>query len=285
MNSPSGRGTRRANRSDSLTRCVGTTVAKPPPPMRTLSVLVAVAVVLPAAAAKAQTVAVLPPSGVNVPAGTLEAVQDILRGHLAATGNFGNVTAVPGPVGRIEVAPATAVEQARGVGADLAAVVHIARLGSKAQVRLTAYAAATGATVYVDRMNAASPDDLDRVLARLAKGLASGRAGAETAELDTVTETEAIAPLKRAATHVFGLSLGAAIPSQGDPVPGMNVYWLYDARRFLADVTLGFHHADSGGDFTVGIGAYVPFGSADYAPFVGGGARWASTNYAGATGS
>src|SRR5262249_51823213 len=162
---------------------------------------------------------------------------------------------------------------------------HFVGRGSRAQVRPTAYSTASGATVYVDRMTAANPDDLERVLARLAKGLATGRPGAETAELDTVTQTEMMPALKRTATQVWGLGLGVRVSSDGEAVPGMSAFWLYDARSFMAELSFGFHHADyDKSDLTAGVGAYSPFGQSDFAPYVGGGARWASTNYSGETG-
>jgi hypothetical protein len=254
--------------------------------MRASLALVVLAQVLAASSvARAETAAVLPPSGVNVAPGTLEAAQDVLRGHLAHTGKWRNVVAIPGEIGRTEVEPQAAVALAQGAGADLAVVLHIARLGSAAQVRMTVYATATGGAIYADGMVAASPDDLDRVLQRLAKGLATGKPSGETAELDTVTQSEATAPLKRATTHVFGVSLGVAAPSDGSAVPGLGVYWLYDARSFLADIALGFHTGGGNSDFTLGIGAYYPLSGGDFTPYVGGGARWAASNYDDARGN
>jgi hypothetical protein len=255
--------------------------------MRMPPVAIAVAVLVSLAKpalAGAQTVAVLPPSGVNVEDGTLSAAQDILRGHLAHTGRFHTVVALAGEVGGREVGPQAAIGLARGAGVDLAVVLHLTRLGTNAQVRMTTYAAATGAIVYADRMTAASTDDVDRVLERLAQGMASGRPGAETAELQTVTQAEARAPLKRAATHVFGVGLGAVAPNGGGAAPGLQIYWMYDARSFLADITLGFHADGKDNDLALGIGAYYPLAAADFTPYIGGGARWATTEYADARG-
>jgi hypothetical protein len=258
----------------------GTWVAKGLVMSRTLAAFL-LAFLTAVGAARAQTAAVLPPSGVNVAAGLLEATQDLLRGHLLATQRFAAVLAVPGPVGKSEVAPLEALAQAQAAGADLAIVVHLTRLTSTAQVRVSAYSTATGARVFTDQLAAASPDDLDAVLLRLARALASGKPARDTADLDSVTELETVAPHKRSATHVFGLGIGVELPSGGDAMPGMSLYWLYDARTFLADASIGFHAANGRGDFACGIGGYLPFGSADLAPYLGGGVRWA----AGDTGS
>jgi hypothetical protein len=227
------------------------------------------------AAARAETAAVLPVSGKNVAPATLEAAQDVLIGHLVATGRF-QVVAVEGPVERDEPTRDEAVDSARGARADLAVVVHVTRLGSSAQVRLTAYRTADGAA-QTDALNAASPDDLDRVLARLARGLATGR---REATIDTVTEAETLAPFKRPSTHSLGLSLSVAVPfGAADPLPGMALYWLYDARSFLADATLEFHAQNNHGDGGLRLGAYVPTSDNDTTPYLGGGARYGASHY------
>src|SRR5262249_53778077 len=113
------------------------------------------------------------------------------------------------------------------------------------------------------------------------KALATGRPSSETAELDTVTETEAMPLLRRASTHVFGLGIGTVIPMADDtePLPGISLFWLYDARNFLADVTLQFHAREGRGDVSAGLGVYYPLTRSDLAPYVGGGVRYAATHY------
>jgi hypothetical protein len=227
------------------------------------------------ATVRAETAAVLPVSGINVAPGTLEAAQDVLRGHLAATGRF-QVVVVEGPVEHQEPSAAEALDAARAAGAELAVVTHVARLGSSAQVRLTAYRTRDGG-VYSDALNAASPDDLDRVLARLAHGLATGR---REATVDTVTEAEAMAPLKRPSSHTLGLALSVAVPfGATEALPGMALFWLYDARSFLADATLEFHAQNGHGDGGLRLGAYVPTSENDFTPYLGGGARYGASHY------
>ncbi len=186
---------------------------------------------------------------------------------------------MPGPRRSAEPEAGAAVDQALAAGADVAIVLHVTRLGSTIHARLVAYATADDSLLFAERMPAKDADDLDRVLERLVQAYVSGRPTVETAELHTVTAVEATAPLKRAATHTFGLTIGEVAPAHGDSIPGFGVYWLYDSRSFLADVAIAFHSNDSHGDFTVGIGAYYPFGSGDFAPYVGGGARWSASDY------
>lgn len=240
-------------------------------------------IVAPASAAHAQRVALLPVSGTNLHEGYLQATQDFLRGHLEATGRFQVIT-VPGPPRAQEVDAGEAVTRAREVGADIAVVCHVARLGATARIRLVAYDARSGQMIHTDTMSAGSPDDIDPALARLARGLAEGKPASETADIHTVTEKEADPLLKQQATSVFGVRIGVVSPvtraedgSAG--LPGMGVFWLYDVRTFLADVSIDFHSKDGEGDFTVALGAYYPFSQRNTTFYAGGGLRYGTSDY------
>ncbi len=261
------------------------------PRLMSMSIVV-LGIALAASSARAEKVALLPASGVNVHEGTLEAAQDILRGELMKTGRF-QIAQVPGAVTKQEASLDDAVAAARMQSAELAAVLHVTRLGNVARLRLTAYHSGNGQVVYVDELPAASPDDMPAVLARLAQGFATGKPAADNAEIDSVTEKEQTAYRKRRATNVFGLELGYLLPlndprdGEGEQLalPGFALFWLYDARTFLADVAVGFHTDGDEGDFWVGLGVYYPFSRKDFAPYVGGGLRYAFTQYGGDGGS
>jgi hypothetical protein len=248
--------------------------------------IVAVCVAAIPAAASAERVAVMPVSGINIHEGYLAASQDVFRGHLLATGRY-EVVAVPGDVGATEAGAADSIAQGRQLQANLAAVLHVTRLGSTARVRLTVYSVATGQVVYRDQLAAATPDDIDPVLARMAKGMATGRPAADTADIETVTEREADPLLKRSATSTFGVKLGFVMP-QNTPdsdaeaaIPGGSVFWLYDVRTFLAEIDFGFHAQGGDGDVWVGLGTYYPFNKENVAPYIGGGLKWIAANYGG----
>src|SRR5262244_2142690 len=68
---------------------------------------------LGAGAAEAQSVGILPASGVNLEDSTLQAAQDVFRGHLTQTARFRGVRSIPGEVGHAEIDPRMAVEVAR----------------------------------------------------------------------------------------------------------------------------------------------------------------------------
>jgi hypothetical protein len=240
------------------------------------------------ALAHAEKVAVLPASGVNVHEGFLQAAQSLTRDHLEEAGF--QVIALEGPAATQEIPGGYAVSQAKPYGVRFAVVIHITRLASSAKVKLTAYDVVANTVSYRGQLTAGSPDDLDSVIARLTKGMATGQAPEDTAEIDTVTEKESDAYLKKKATSVFGLRLGASAPlhsPDGSPnaLPGFGVFWLYDVRTFLADVSLDFHTKDGDGDFNVSLGAYYPFSRENTTPYLGGGMRYGTSEYGGNGGS
>ena len=235
-----------------------------------------------------ERVALLPASGTNVHEGYLQAAQDFLRAHLETTGTF-QVFMVPGKVGAAEVQPYEAAGRGKELGADLAAVLHISRLGNTARCRLAVYDTETATLIHLDEMAAGSPDDLDKVLKRLAQGMATGQRAAASAGIDTVTDKEAQALLKMTATSLFGIKIGAVTPVSragegGSAIPGAGVYWMYDARTFLAEVAFDFHYlgvddGDSNHDYSFGLGAYYPFSRANTAPYAGLAVRYGRAAY------
>lgn len=235
-----------------------------------------------------ERVALLPASGTNVHEGYLQAAQDFLRAHLETTGTF-QVFMVPGKVGANEVQPYEAAGRGKELGADLAVVLHIARLGNTARCRLAVYDTQTATLIHLDEMAAGSPDDLDKVLKRLAQGMATGRRAADSAEIDSVTDQEAEALLKMTATSLFGIKISAVTPvsraGEGESaIPGAGVYWMYDARTFLAEVAFDFHYrsiedGDSNHDYSFGLGAYYPFSRANTAPYAGLAVRYGRAAY------
>ncbi len=255
--------------------------------MRLSHVLAALlAALVPSAARAADTLAVLPVSGINVHPGYLDAAQALLKRSLARTGRF-TVVSIAGQAAA-EPGGAEAAQAAQGLGASLVAVAQVTRLQNRAEVHLAVYRVPGGALVHEDQLGAASPDDLDAVLVRLADGLASGRPARANANIETVTEREAMPHLKRHATHVVGIALGGMVVanragSAGNPaIPGGSLFWLYDARSYLAEVSLFLGGKDGAGAGGIRLGAYYPFGSDNTTPYLGGGLQWMGTRFGGA---
>jgi hypothetical protein len=229
-------------------------------------------------------IAVLPVSGTNVHPGYLEAAQDVFKDHLMSTGRF-TVLLVPGQPGTMETSGEDAVAHARELHADLAAVAHLTRLSGTGRVRLLVYQVGSGALVHSDSIAiAGGPDDLDPALKRLAVGMATGKTAAAAADIETVTQKQADPYLKEAATKSFGLRVGTIVPVQratGDgAVAGFGLFWLYDARTFLADIDLDLH-AGNGTAFDIGIGGYYPFSRGNFTPYLGAQAAFSITDFGG----
>ncbi|HEY0706334.1 MAG TPA: hypothetical protein VGG33_06030 [Polyangia bacterium] len=251
-----------------------------------LCVMVATSV---AVAAPQQKVALLPMSGTNVHPGYLDAGRDILKDHLLGTGRY-QVIAVAGPAGTSELGGDEAVARARDTGAELAIVSHLSRLSGTGRLRLIAYRIGDGSIAHADSIAiSGGPDDLDPALKRLAVGLATGNRAAHTADIESVTQKDADPLLKQEATKIFGLRLGALValnrPGDLDPaaLPGIGVFWMYDARSFIGEVSLDLQTRDDedGTSFAIGIGGYYPLTRTNFTPYVGGSLSYAFVDFGG----
>lgn len=247
--------------------------------MRTSLLILALLLIAPAARA-ADPVVLLPATGANVGEGELAAATDLLRGDLEATGRYTVVAIGRTPGGNVpEPAPAEAAGEARAAEALLAVTLRVSRLGQASTARLAAYRP-DGSLLHADQLSAATPDDLEPVLRRLAQGLASTRPAAEIAELDTVTEREARAPRRMEANHVNGLRLDVAWLGDGATrhvgrLTGGGLFWLYDARSFLADVSVDYQLGGGSHLLDAGLGVYLPLSRRNAAPYVGAGLGYA----------
>jgi hypothetical protein len=233
-------------------------------------------------------VALLPVSGTNVHPGYLDAARDLMKDHLLGTGRFTVVT-VAGEPGTMETPSETAVARGREVGASLAIVVHLTRLAGTGRLRMIAYDVGSGSYSHADSIAiAGGPDDLDPALKRLAVGLATGQPASQTADIESVTQKESDPLLKQSATKIFGLRLGALVafnrPAglETAALPGLGIFWMYDARSFLGEVGLDLHTADSGHGFAISIGGYYPFSRGNLTPYLGTSASYSFVDLGGA---
>jgi hypothetical protein len=252
--------------------------------MRLSFALVILLVSSPASAA-GEKLALLPVSGVNIHPGYLDAARDLLKDHLMGTGRFA-VVSVPGQPADHEYTAQEAVDLARPAQAEVVLVAHIVHLSGTSRVRVTVFRSSDSSIVHSDSMvTSGGPDDLDPVLHRLAVAFATGKPVTQTSDIETVTQKEADPYLKQTATRVFGLRLGAVVPFNrpvGDAATatGLGLFWLYDAREFMAEIWVDFYRGSSQDitTFDVGIGGYYPFTRANVTPYVGGGAAWSANS-------
>jgi hypothetical protein len=253
--------------------------------------------------ARMQTVAVLPPTGDNIAPELLRAARDILKDHLERAGTYGVVEppmppppalppgTPPGALPPPSSEEPTAAEAARlgaSVGAELSIVLRLTHFGNSARLRLTAYSTGTAQVVYWDSiLIAGGPDELDVAIQRLVHGMQTGKPVRESAELDTVTDKETMALNRREANKSFGVRLTELLPFNAagqnfEAVTAGGLFWLYDARSWMADIAVDIGGGAQGRFFTdASIGAYYPLLREDFTPYIGGQFRWAEMNLGG----
>jgi hypothetical protein len=173
-------------------------------------------------------------------------------------------------------------------------LVRLTHLQNSFRVRIMVYQVETKAMVHTDSLGSTGgPDELDPVVSRLVKAYAKGERAGGNAEIDSVTQKESDPYLKQSATKSFGLRLGTIIPfnrPRGSTTagPGLGVFWLYDAREYMAEIFLDFaarstsNSADEVAAFNVGLGLYRPFSRKNVVPYAGGGIAYSISNYGGA---
>ncbi|MCK9183547.1 MAG: outer membrane beta-barrel protein [Fibrobacteraceae bacterium] len=160
------------------------------------------------------------------------------------------------------------------------------RLGETVIITLSLYDTKTGEKVWTDAMKATGPDDLDPILERMAKNLGTKKEAANNATITSVTQKES-APLRQKRTNnSFGVGISGLLQTT-DPgplfLPGLEVFWLYDARNLLVQTEGSFNQATIDDDndkemvlLAFGISAYYPFSETDFTPYLGGGISYSS---------
>jgi hypothetical protein len=234
------------------------------------------------------TIALLPPTGDNVAPTILQASRELLKDHLLRTGAY-NVVEAPATQDQtnVEPTPAQAAAVAQSLGAAEAVVVRLTHIGNTARVRLTVYAAGSAQIVYWDSIAVTGgPDELDTVFQRLAHAMQTGKPIRESAEIDTVTDKEMQSLGRRQANKVFGLHLLTFLPfntagGSFKALPGGGLFWLYDARAWMADVSLDLGGGNGQSLFSAAIGGYYPLLREDFTPYFGGVVRWAYMDFGG----
>jgi hypothetical protein len=229
------------------------------------------------------TIALLPPTGDNVAPQILSASRELFKDHLMRTGAYNIVEPPPSTepgAGMVEPTPAQAAAAAVALGAAEAVAVRITHIGSAARVRLTVYAAGSGQILYWDSIAVTGgPDELDTVFQRLAHAMETGKPVREAAEIDTVTDKELQHLGRRQANKTFGVHLLSLFPlnSAGPfkPLPGGGLFWLYDARSWMADLAFDVGGGQGQSMWSAAIGGYYPLLREDFTPYLGALVRWA----------
>jgi hypothetical protein len=231
-------------------------------------------------------VALLPPTGDNVDPSILRASRELLKDHLQRSRAF-NVVEVQGEPTRDDPNPVQAGKLAAALGAEQAVLFRIIHFGNTSRARLTVFAAATGQVVYWDSIViVGGPEELDPVIQRLVYAMRTGKPVRDAAEIDTVTDKETETFKRRQANKSFGVRLFTLMPfntpaKSFSAVPGGGLFWLYDARSWMADIAVDLGGRDGHASFGASIGGYYPLLREDVTPYIGGVVRWAYLNFGG----
>jgi hypothetical protein len=103
------------------------------------------------------------------------------------------------------------------------------------------------------------------------------------AEPDPLPQREEPKVQKVRASSAAGFRLGGlrATGTGGGDVTatGVGLYWLYDTRVLLIDVAVDGSWGHRTQQVTAGFGGYLPLTEGNFAPYLGGGLRYAWTSY------
>jgi hypothetical protein len=239
----------------------------------------------PDAAGAPGPVLVLTFRSVGVSDTTVAVVRDLLAGEIESRG-----LPVSGREPGMEIAGLEAggeecdeAECARRLceerGAGMVVFGTLSKLGEKIIVRARALRMSDPSPFYSDQLPAATEEDLDAVMRRIAEGIAAGRPNSDLATIDSVTKEETVRPRRKEGRGGLGFRAGILWPD-GDSYGGadhltdLHLAWRVEGHRYVVETTtlLGLRWGDGCADWTLldVFGARL-FGLGDVATYAGGG--------------
>jgi hypothetical protein len=223
--------------------------------------------------------------GIGVDSITAMVATSMFRTELGNTGKFTVATAdeVADVLGADKVVTriSDAQDAARRIGAAKAVIGSLSKLGTQV-IGMVKLIDVAGGVEFEDRLATTSRDELDIVLTRLAKAVATQTKASTNAELGEITEKESKEVNRRQAFFGGGVSLGGFLPVGGlgtnEIVPMGSLLGLYETPDFFAEVrysgvfastnfmpfTIGVFKTSSRSDFTSYYGGALGVGSYSY---------------------
>jgi hypothetical protein len=152
---------------------------------------------------------------------------------------------------------------------------QITRLGQKAIVQVSVFSVGRSTPTASYRLTAATPSDLETVMQRLAKSVATGKKATETQDIKTITAREQMKFRRIRANNYFGITIGGTAPLAGDAefLSGFGFSWLWDNRNVLlgAEYRIAGLGNDESTFWDLSVAGYYPFSETDFTFYVGGG--------------
>ena len=155
----------------------------------------------------------------------------------------------------------------------------LSRLGEKIIVQVLAIRVGEVHNFYSDRLTSTSTEDLDRVMLRVAEGIAAGRPNSDLVTIDSTIQAETDEPFRRSARRGLGIRAGLLYPLS-DSYGGVNrltnirLVYKYEGRDFLIETTplLGLTFGSGSAEWSL-LDVFVAkiIGLGDFAGYIGGG--------------
>jgi hypothetical protein len=206
--------------------------------MKQLLVTVIVLVLLSGTASAAEKVLLLRFQGTGADEELITAVTTLFQGALTEEGVYQAVSAAEA-LGETEYYDqANAAAMAREAGFGKVVTGSLTRLGAKIIVRVQLIKADDGTVVYSDDGVSQTEEDLDVVVARLAKSMSTGKKMEATAEVGLITEKELEQARRRESFSSKSFSVGFMWPTAksmggADRLVVLDLAYQYDTSDFF----------------------------------------------------
>jgi hypothetical protein len=214
--------------------------------------------------------------GIGVDSVTATVATSLFRTELGNTGKFtvATVDEVAGVLGADKVVTrvSDAQDAARRIGAAKAVIGNLSRLGTQTIGMVKLIDVAGGSIEFEDQLATTSRDELDIVLIRLAKAVATQTKASTNVELGEITEKESKEANRRQAFFGGGVGFGGFVPFGGlrtTEVQTMgSLLGLYETPDFFAEVRYsGLLSSGNFMPFTIGV--FKTAERSDFTPYYG----------------
>lgn len=179
--------------------------------------------------------------------------------------------------GEICVEVPCAVEIGNKLKVDQVVFCKLITLGQKIIVEFTLVDVLNQKIILVDKLSAASVEDLDVVMKRVAVSVIRQESTDKSAEVDLITEKETETPRRRGTRKFTGFSFGYLYPQKGYDDEDRSFTMDFRTGAEISDFAIGMQMAIRKG-FAMNIFSHYLFTKKDFCPYLGGafGFHWVS---------
>jgi hypothetical protein len=173
-----------------------------------------------------------------------------------------------------------AVSVAERLNADRVIFCRLNPLGEKIIVQYYLIDVKSKNNLLIEQTTSANLEDLENVMKRIAKSIASANTFSESAEIGRITQTETIESLRRSARYNYGITFGYLYPQTGydessEKTFVFNTHFDYELSDYAIGLMVGLRKG-----FATNIYGNYLFSKTDVCPYIGGsfGFHWVSHN-------